>query len=79
MISRMSNLLFIHVLREWSRQQPTTAGWLTAAIDPAPSTVLTAIHRDLSHPWFVAQFASIANVLGLRWPSGSLGSSDSHR
>jgi AraC-like DNA-binding protein len=62
MISRLLDLLFIHVLREWSRQQPTTAGWLTAAMDPALSTVLTAIHRDLDHPWSVAQLASIANV-----------------
>jgi AraC-like DNA-binding protein len=62
MISRLLDLLFIHVLREWSRQQPTTAGWLTAAMDPGLSTVLTAIHRDLSHPWSVAQLASIANI-----------------
>jgi AraC-like DNA-binding protein len=61
-ISRLLDLLFIHVLREWSRQQPTTAGWLTAAMDPALSTVLTAIHRDLSYPWSVAQLAIIANV-----------------
>jgi AraC-like DNA-binding protein len=62
MISRLLDLLFIHVLREWSRQQPTTAGWLTAAMDPALSTVLTAIHRDLSYPWSVAQLATIANI-----------------
>jgi AraC-like DNA-binding protein len=63
MISRLLDLLFIHVLREWSRQQPTTTpGLLTAAMDPALSTVLTAIHRDLSYPWTVAQLASIANV-----------------
>ncbi|BBY62129.1 AraC family transcriptional regulator [Mycolicibacterium helvum] len=62
MISRLLDLLFIHALREWSRQQPTNAGWLTAAMDPALSTVLTAIHRDLSYPWSVAQLATIANV-----------------
>ncbi len=62
MISRLLDLLFIHVLREWSRQQPTTAGWLTAAMDPALGTVLTAIHRDLRYPWTVAELAGIANV-----------------
>jgi AraC-like DNA-binding protein len=62
MISRLLDLLFIHVLREWSRQQPITAGWLTAAMDPALSAVLTAIHRDLSYPWSVAKLATIANV-----------------
>jgi AraC-like DNA-binding protein len=62
MISRLLDLLFIHVLREWSRQQPTTAGWLTAAMDPGLSAVLAAVHRDLGHPWSVAELASIANV-----------------
>ena len=62
MISRLLDLLFIHVLREWSRQQPATAGWLTAAMDPALSSVLTAIDRDLSYPWSVAELATIANV-----------------
>ena len=62
MISRLLDLLFIHVLREWSRRQPTSTGWLTAAMDPALSVVLTAIHRDLGHPWSVAKLASVANV-----------------
>lgn len=62
MISRLLDLLFIHVLRQWSRRQPTSAGWLTAAMDPALSTVLEAIHRDLNHPWSVAQLASTANL-----------------
>jgi AraC-like DNA-binding protein len=62
MISRLLDLLFIHVLREWSRQQPATTGWLTAAMDPALSTVLSAIDRDLSHPWSVAELAAIAVV-----------------
>ncbi len=62
MISRLLDLLFIHVLREWSRRRPTSTGWLTAAMDPALSVVLTAIHRDLGHPWSVAKLASVADV-----------------
>jgi AraC-like DNA-binding protein len=65
MISRILDLLFVHVLRVWAEQRPAgpvAPGWLTAATDPRLGQVITAINRDLRRPWSVDDLAGLAEL-----------------
>ena len=61
MVARLIELLFIRALRAWAasgdRAEP---GWLTAAMDPQLSPVLTAIHRSPERDWSVEELAGLA-------------------
>lgn len=61
MVARLIELLFIRALRAWAasgdRAEP---GWLTAAMDPVLSPVLTAIHRSPERDWSVEELARLA-------------------
>lgn len=65
MISRILDLLFVHVLRVWADRRPAAPvapGWLTAATDPRLGRVISAVSRDLRRPWSVEELAEIAEL-----------------
>lgn len=62
MVSRIVDLVVIHVLRHWSAHGSTSPGQLTAALDPILAPVLSAIHRTPGHAWSVAELAAIASM-----------------
>ena len=63
MISRILDLLFIHALRSWAREDTRrTPGWLTAAADPLIGRAIAAMHRNPAHSWSVPELARIATV-----------------
>jgi AraC-like DNA-binding protein len=63
MISRILDLLFVHALRGWAREDTArTPGWLTAAADPRIALAIGAMHRDPAHPWSVTELAKVATL-----------------
>lgn len=63
MISRILDLLFIHSLRAWAREDARrTPGWLTAAADPLVGRAIAAMHRDPAHARSVPELARIATL-----------------
>jgi AraC-like DNA-binding protein len=60
-ISRLTGVIFIQVMRAWLEQQPEArGGWFRALRDPQIAAVLAAIHRDPSRQWSVAGLADEA-------------------
>jgi len=57
-ISRLTDILFVHVLREWLAQQHTQPRWLAAFNDPRIAPALSLIHLNPRQPWTVEQLAS---------------------
>jgi len=63
MISRILELLFIHGLRAWTASEGAKSpGGLTAALDPALSPALAAIHAAPAERWEVTRLAGIAHL-----------------
>ena len=63
MISRILDLLFIHALRAWAREDTLrTPGWLTAAADPLVGLAIAAMHRNPAHPWSVPELARLTTL-----------------
>ncbi|GAA1396963.1 AraC family transcriptional regulator [Pseudonocardia kongjuensis] len=63
MISRILELLFIHGLRAWTAAEgDRTPGGLTAALDPALSPALAAVHAAPGKNWTVTRLAGIAHL-----------------
>ncbi|KJK45250.1 hypothetical protein UK23_26795 [Lentzea aerocolonigenes] len=61
MVARLLDLLFIRALRFWAASdRQADPGWLTAALDPALSPVLSAIHRAPGRDWQVDELAKLA-------------------
>src|SRR6266566_661664 len=59
MLRRLTELLFIHVIRVWVEQQAaSTLGWVAALRDQAISTALGLIHHSPEHGWKVEELAS---------------------
>ena len=57
-ISRLTGVIFIQVMRTWLEQQPEArGGWFQALRDPQIAAALAAIHRDPSRQWSVASLA----------------------
>jgi AraC-like DNA-binding protein len=56
-ISRLTDMLFIHILREWSLAQPAPPNWLRALNDPRIGPALALIHEGPMKPWTVARLA----------------------
>lgn len=57
-VSRLSDLFFVQVLRGWfERQPPGGGGWLTAASDRQIGAALRAIHLEPSRHWTVSALA----------------------
>jgi len=58
LLSRLSELLFIEVLRRHiASMPPGAAGWLGALNDPIVGRVLQLMHADPAHPWTVESLA----------------------
>lgn len=63
MVSRLLDLVFIHVLRAWSaRGEIRDPGWLTAALDRALGPAVRAIHRHPEEAWSVEQLADLSSM-----------------
>jgi AraC-like DNA-binding protein len=56
-ISRLTDVLFVHVLREWLTQQRAQPRWLAAFTDERIAPVLSLIHLSSQHGWTMEQLA----------------------
>jgi AraC-like DNA-binding protein len=57
--SRLTDVLFVQVVRAWLDAQPAPAGnWLAALRDPRIGAALARIHGRPEHPWSVAELAA---------------------
>jgi AraC-like DNA-binding protein len=56
-VSRLTDVLFTHVLREWLASQSGKAGWLTGIADSRIGPVLALIHEQPGAVWSVARLA----------------------
>jgi AraC-like DNA-binding protein len=62
-IDRLIDLLFVHVLRGWLREQPDDrASWLRALRDPASASALALLHAQPAKAWTVQALARELNV-----------------
>ena len=57
-ISRLTDILFVQVIRAWLAEQPEKPSWLRALNDPRVSTALALMHQRPGHRWSVAELAS---------------------
>ena len=58
MLRRLTELLFIHVIRIWVEQQAASSrGWVAALRDQPVSTALGLIHQSPEHGWKVEELA----------------------
>ncbi|MEU0913326.1 AraC family transcriptional regulator [Streptomyces althioticus] len=56
-------VMLVHVLRlQLTRDPHTASGWLAGLSDPVVAAALSALHRDPSRPWTVAELAAEAAV-----------------
>jgi AraC-like DNA-binding protein len=62
MIARLLDLLFVQMLRQWSRLHTDEASWLTAASDPRIGRALAAIHEAPAHDWTIEELAARAGL-----------------
>ncbi|MCB9764035.1 MAG: AraC family transcriptional regulator [Alphaproteobacteria bacterium] len=60
LVSRLADILFVQVLRGWSRQQPE--GWLGALNDPQLGRALGLIHSEPGAPWTTDTLARRAGL-----------------
>jgi AraC-like DNA-binding protein len=56
-ISRLTDVLFVHVLREWVAQQRVQPRWLAAFSDRHISPAMALIHLNPQQAWTVDQLA----------------------
>ena len=62
-LSRMTELLFVEVLRGWIKTlRPGEGGWLGAMADPSIGKVLQLIHEQPERPWTLRELASSAGL-----------------
>lgn len=61
-IDKLSEVLFIHVVRTYMQQQQTSTGFIAALADKQISTALSSFHAMHSNSWSVE---SLANVAGM--------------
>jgi AraC-like DNA-binding protein len=61
-IEKLSDVLFIHVLRSFLAESPQHKGVLAGFADPALRPVLEMIHREPQRPWSIADFSQAANL-----------------
>jgi AraC-like DNA-binding protein len=58
LLARLSELLFIEVLRRWmAGLAPQTVGWLSALNDPTVGRALQLMHANPAEPWTVDRLA----------------------
>jgi len=61
-VSRVTDILFMQVLRVWLAQQPNSPSWLRALNDPRIGPALALIHREPGRSWSVV---SLGKHVGL--------------
>jgi AraC-like DNA-binding protein len=61
-ISRLTDLLFIQVLRAWMREHAPRQGWLAALSHPQIGPVLAAVHEQPERAWTVEALAALAHL-----------------
>ncbi len=59
MTSRILDLVLVHALRQWAASDEVEPGWLATVLDERLAPALSAMHRDLEHPWSVAELAAL--------------------
>lgn len=57
-VTRLIDLLLVHVTRWWIASGAGDASWMRALRDPATAEVIAAIHADPGHPWTVDELAA---------------------
>ena len=63
MLRRLTEILFIEVIRVWIDQQaPSATGWLGALRDQPIGTALGLIHQSPEHPWKVRELADAVSL-----------------
>lgn len=62
-ISRLADVLFIHVVRAYVEAMPEAArGWLAGARDPAIARALARIHAEPDQPWTVESLGAAVGM-----------------
>lgn len=61
-IQRLTDVLFVQVLRAWLEQEGTPSGWLGALRDPQVGRALALLHSDPGQGWTVAALAAEINL-----------------
>jgi AraC-like DNA-binding protein len=61
-VSRLTDVLFVQVLRAWLKEQPDQPSWLRALNDPRLARVLAAIHENPGRDWSVDRLAEQAGM-----------------
>jgi AraC-like DNA-binding protein len=61
-LSRLTDVLFVQVLRAWLAEQPDQPSWLHALNEPRLARVLAAVHEDPSQDWSVEKLAQVAGM-----------------
>lgn len=61
-ISRLTDILFVHVLRQWLRQQHTRPRWLAALNDRRIAPAMSLIHSNPQPAWTVEQLAATVGL-----------------
>ena len=56
-MTRLTDILLIRVLRQWLERSPNQRGWLVALRDPQIGAALSLIHRRLERAWTVDALA----------------------
>jgi transcriptional regulator GlxA family with amidase domain len=57
-ISRLTDILFVHVLRQWLTQQHVQPHWLAAFNDQRIAPAMSLIHSNPEQAWTVVQLAA---------------------
>ena len=61
-VEKLTEILFIHVVRVWQQSTQTETGFMTALSDQALDRSLTALHNKISHKWSLAELAKEAGL-----------------
>lgn len=62
-LSKLSELLFVEVLRRWLTEAPEGAtGWLAGLRDPVVGSALGLLHANVAHPWTAEELARETGV-----------------
>src|SRR3954447_5802017 len=61
-VSRLTDVLFVHVLREWLERDSGSACWLRALRDPEIAQVIAVMHARPAEPWTLASLAQSVNL-----------------
>ena len=61
-LTRLTDILFIQVVRSWIANGHGSAGWMKALADEPTRAALAAIHSEPNHAWTVESLSSIAKM-----------------